>query len=183
MKVRISKIKEEYNDVRVTNFNWSKKNPDETDEEFMDRMTINHPLHSKEGEKWNNVSVYRDIDDSDLPEERASRDQWFPDFEENGEPMVKVDTDWSVKLMKPHIIKQDIIKSQKEIIDEELEKGLPDIVVLTKAQRRIEKVKGMVDQELFQEALNELDKRVANGKSDKVEIRAKLESKLRESNG
>lgn len=173
MKVRVIKGDVEFDDVSVVHFPWNKKLASETESEFMDRMTSKHPNKKTEWEG----KEFIDIDDVDLPS-RNTRDKWYPDLINNGEPTVKVDTDWSIKLMKPEIIKGDCIKDMNIELDAELALEVPDAIKIAKLQRDKEKIQDEDDKTLYQRAIAGLDKRVDNGKADKPEIRAKLQAKI-----
>lgn len=179
MKVRLSKINGDHDDVRITRFDFSKKNPEESDLDFMNRMTINHPIHGSEGGKWFGVTDYKDIDESDLPQDELLRDCWYPDLEDNGEPMIKVDFGWNKKLMSPKVIKRDIIEDCNNIIKSFFFGDVGNELAINALLKK-SIASCCSEKELYQLALSGLDKRVADGKPDKVEIREKIERKIKE---
>ena len=151
MKVRVHK--EDDDNVTVEIFPWHKKSESETDEQFMDRMTINHPIH---GVKFNNKELH-DIEDVDLPD-RADRLKWYPDFSDESQK-IKIDHNWERKLMPLHIIKQKHMDKVTSFEDHK-------------------KVAKMTDKEWLEQALKNLDDKVAKGEPDKPIIRQKLLSKI-----
>ena len=181
MKVRVRQRFEHPDDVSVVHFNWTKKAESESDKDFMDRMTTNHEAHSA---SWQGVQ-YVDIDEVELPS-RDTRDQWMPDFAQaNG---VKIDADWSQKLMPARVVlKKERERLQSEI-DAELERPIPDAVEIMRKQRGLDKIREInasedLEAEVYHMALQGLDARVAGGEPDKPQIRAKLQAKIAELQG
>lgn len=107
-------------------------------------------------------------------------DKWYLD--NNGD--IQVDTNWDMKLMPKPLIHSKNVVLKNQIIDSELESEEPDLIKIIRASRSIEKVKskakiGVQDSKyIYEEALANLDDRVANGEPDKAVIRQKLEAKI-----
>ena len=107
-------------------------------------------------------------------------DKWYLD--NNGD--IQVDTNWDIKLMPKPLIHSKNVVLKNQIIDSELENEEPDLIKIIRASRSIEKVKSQAkigaqdSKNIYEEALANLDDRVANGEQDKPVIRQKLEAKI-----
>ncbi len=155
MKVRVHKKDDD--NVSFEVFPWRRKREDQTDEEFMDSLTINHPLH---GDKFVGKEMF-DIHHDELPA-REDRNKWYPDFEHPTEK-IKVDHNWERKIMPVDIIKQKHM----------------DKITSFEDHKKAEK---FTDKEWMQQALKNLDDKVAKGEADKPMIRAKLTAKIQQLN-
>jgi hypothetical protein len=107
-------------------------------------------------------------------------DKWYLD----GNGNIQVDTSWDMKLMPKQLIHSKNIVLKNSIIDSELDNETPDLLKIIRASRSIDKVKsearaGSVETKyIYEQALANLDARVANGEPDKAVIRQKLEAKI-----
>lgn len=125
-------------------------------------------------------------DNDNLPSKEGleSRKQLYHDGDS-----VKVDTDWSVRLMPDQLIKKKHLKKLSEKIDAELDSNVQDPINVIKLQRQYEfcksKKAGVHNEDNFwsELALENLDARVENGESDKKTIRKKLKEKIKELKG
>lgn len=99
---------------------------------------------------------------------------------ENGE--LKTDQNWDRMLMPFWKIRSDFINDTKKEIDDELEKESPDLVKIKKLERDLEKNSRLSQKEYFQMAIENLDKRISDGKSDKSIVRQKILDKIDEIN-
>lgn len=93
---------------------------------------------------------------------------------------LKIDKDWKICLMSRNIIKQKHLKNLNDKIDKELEKQNSDPIQIAKLQREKEKCQTFSEREWYEQALKNLDERVAGGEEDKPIIRKKLEDKIKE---
>lgn len=122
-------------------------------------------------------------DNDDLPSKEGleSRKQLYHDGNS-----VKVDTDWSIRLMPDQLIKKKYLKKLSEKIDAELDSNVQDPINVIKLQRQYEVCKskkaGIHNEDCFwtELALDSLDSRVTGGESDKPKIREKLNAKIQE---
>jgi len=96
-------------------------------------------------------------------------------FYYDGETL-KHDNDRSELLMHPDEIKEKHRKRLTRKLDEELAKATPDPVAVVKLQRDREKVREMTDEQVYQQALANLDE---DGHM-KPKVRAKLAAKIAE---
>jgi hypothetical protein len=117
------------------------------------------------------------IDKSDL----ESRKQLYWEGTE-----VKKDLAWEKRLMPDQLIKRKAISNIESDIDIEIDKPIPDSVKLVKLQRdkeKLSKIKAGPHNEdviWLNKAIEGLDRKVADGESDKPEIRQKLADKIAE---
>jgi len=98
---------------------------------------------------------------------------------------LKTDHNYEFKLMTHFKIKFDHIDKLEKDIDSELDKNNPDMTLVLKNKIKIEKLKsGEIGKlEIYKIALDNLDKRVADGKPDKPIVRKKLQDKIKELEG
>ena len=125
-------------------------------------------------------------DHEDLPSKSdcESRKQLYHDGDS-----VKVDTDWSIRLMPDQLIKKKYLSRLNKKIDDELEKSSPDAVELLKLFRLYtsckERKAGVHNEDSFwvKTALENLEESVEDGNHDKKSIRTKLKQKIKELDG
>lgn len=128
----------------------------------------------------------KDLTESDIPK-GVSIEQMYPDFEENGEPYIKVDHDWSIKMMPDILIKKKREEKLKDEIKSEISKDSPDPLLVVKKRQELDESKENIANKGYNEsvywaekALEGLDARVKGGEPDKPVIRKKLQDKLQE---
>ena len=112
---------------------------------------------------------------SDLPQksQMESRVQWYHDGN-----IVKVDSEWLIRIMPIQLIRKKHQAGCDKKIDAELAKENPDVITIAKLQREKEKCKGWTENEWYEQALKNIDERVADGEADKPLIRKKLTEKI-----
>jgi len=121
------------------------------------------------------------IDKSDL----ESREQLYWE-DVDGKTEIKKDLNWEVKLMSDQVVKKKHLNRIRKELDGELEKETPDPITVSKLQRSLDKHKEIKagphneDETWTTIAIQNLDKRVSKGESDKPIIRQKLQDKLNE---
>lgn len=111
-----------------------------------------------------------------LPDKKAleSRAQWYWDGDQ-----VKVDDQWEFVLMPTAIIKKKHIARLNNIIDEAI--ADPDETrIALRTLREREKCASWDEKQWYDQALINLDDRVAKGELDKPVIRQKLQAKVNE---
>lgn len=120
-----------------------------------------------------------ELEESDLPAHEYHESLYFDGdcIKEN----LKVDTSWEVQLMPEGLIKEKHLTRVNTKLDQELNKQTPSLLDVVKLQRKKEKAKDFKTKEWYQQALANLDERVANGEPDKPLIRQKLQEKINES--
>lgn len=162
-------------------FMWKNKKEDETDKQFMDRKSIDHPNFIPELK----TIPYKDVLEDDILK-YAAPDIVFDQFYiEDNSPHgdIKIDRDWEILVKPSALIKRELINDLKDEIDKELIKESFDIVKISKLESSIRKSisnKNMNSVEWLEKALEGLDKRVASGKPDKPIVREKILKKIEE---
>lgn len=175
MKVRIHK--QDDDNIAVEVFPWHLKEAGQTDEEFMDSKTINHTEHGKKfiGKEYHDLHV------NDLPP-REHREKWYPDFEHPTEK-IKIDHNWERKLMPLHHIKNKHTTNIITELDNELNKKNPDTIRALRFYVEHEKSKKLSEKEWYEQAIINLDAKVAKGEADKPIVREKLLAKIQQLKG
>lgn len=177
MKIRVFNLNDE---VKWTVFPWNKKIDSETDEEFMDRMSVNHKNFIPELKTAQYIDMARD--EFPHPNYAVGEEDEMLYFDgEVTKENLKKDINFDIRLMSDETIRKKILKKEIQNLDIELEKQAPDPIKILKIQRKIEKLKKEKDSKvLAQLALDGLNERVAHGESDKPIIRQKLQAKISE---
>ena len=133
-----------------------------------------------------NGLAYIDVEISEL-KKFESKDSYHEMIYFDGDCNInnlKQDKSWENCLMPTFLLRKKGIARNIKDVEVELEKKKPSTVKLAKLQYKLTKLKKMVPTEQHntfwvREALDGLDKRVAEGKPDKPIIRNKLEEKLK----
>lgn len=140
------------------------RNPEDITEE----MAMAHALAAPKRPEWENCQcIIMNVDEA--PAFTICEQL----YHENGE--IKADTDWNKLLMPNCIVRNNALTKQVEIFKNSTEETL----ALEYARLQLLKSTGPKE-DLFwtQKAIEGLDKRLGEGKLDKVEIRQQLEDKL-----
>lgn len=103
-----------------------------------------------------------------------SREQLYHD----GTDEIKKDLNWQNRLMPSFLIKKKHIKKENEKLDAMLNADIKDPIEIIKLNREIEKVKSFTDKQIYEQALINLDARVAANEPDKPKIRQKIQQKI-----
>lgn len=116
-------------------------------------------------------------DNEDLPPKSTleSRRQWYHDGNQ-----VKADLSWEKRLMPAHCIRNRHIDAINRDLDAALNDDSKTAKDALRLQREKEICKTWGEQEWYEQALKNLDKRVASGEPDKPLIRAALNQKISE---
>lgn len=120
---------------------------------------------------------YVDIDESELPPQNQDGGNYFEQIHFDGpckKENIKQDKTWEKCLMPNFLIKQKQEKYLNDQLDAELAKEAPDTVEVIRISRQKDKLKTMTDEEVYQLALDNLDR----AELDKPVIRQKLQQKL-----
>lgn len=91
---------------------------------------------------------------------------------------LKQDKSWEVRLMPEFLIKEKHHARLDSKIDAELEKESPDVIALMKLQREKDTSKKWDEKKWYEQALKNLDERVAGGEADKIKIRSAIDKKI-----
>lgn len=160
------------NEVETYFFIWKKKMSDETELEFMDRMSINHPNCP---EKFKNVP-FVDLNENEIP---TNIDPDIPLFFDGLN--IKRDIGFENYLMRLPILEKKHLKILNNKIKDEFNKEkIADPVKLVRLQWERDDCKNWTTKQWYEQALKNLDERVAGGESDKPVIREKLLAKIEE---
>ena len=108
--------------ISETAFNWKYKNADESDKDFMDRITNVHLVNLKN-------YPYKDTTKDNLPD-KTKRDKWRWNKKDK---VIYVDD--------TIILKSERIEKKERLLDTELAKETPDPVKVIKLYREVEKLK------------------------------------------
>lgn len=81
-----------------------------------------------------------------------SRQQIYHDGNE-----IKVDTNWEIRLMPIHLIKEKHLEFLDDKIDLELDKPSPDPIVIAKLQREKEKAQDFTEKQWYEQAMKDMD--------------------------
>lgn len=177
MKLRLFKTND--GTIRWVVFPWKKKKENETDEQFMDRMSIDHKNFSDELKKLSYIDLLR----NEFPHPDYSKGEEDEMLYFDGElkkENLKKDLTFEIQLMRSETIKKKYLKKLNEKLDSELNKSIPDPILILKTQREKEKSKDWTEDQWYQQAIKNLDERVIGGESDKPIIRQKILNKIRE---
>jgi len=171
MKIRIFKK----NDGRTiySSFYWDLKKEDETDLEFMNRMTINHGNFPDEFKSL----PFIDVDENEVPASDSDSEQYHEQIYFKGDckkENLKVDKDWNTLVMPDFLIKKKTVERLSKEIDE-----INDPSILIKKSRELKEIErkeaGTGNENFWLEkALEGLDKKVASGEADKPVVRQKI---------
>lgn len=117
------------------------------------------------------------IHKDDLPQGDYLHEQLYFDGDPSKDTL-KVDIDWTKKLMPAWVIKQKHQDRLLRKLDAELAKDDPDPVALIKLQREKDQVKDWDDARMYQQALANIEE----DNKDKPGIVNKLNAKIQEAN-
>ena len=90
----------------------------------------------------------------------------------------RVDTQWTCQVMPTFLVKKKHLHTLNARLDALLAENVPDVMEVVRLQRERETCKAWSDAQWHEQALKNLDARVAGGEPDKPAIRKKLQQQL-----
>lgn len=100
-------------------------------------------------------------------------EDWAQLYHEDGKTL-KVDKDWSVRLMPLPLIRKKFTPRICRTMEAELKKDSPNIPAIVKKMSEIHLCEYWDDKKWYRQAVKDLDDRMAEGEKDKPVIREKL---------